>query len=145
MKGEAVEEVDVLETHDLRRRVLRPGAPVERLTYAGDRVEGAFHLGLRRDGTLVAVATFFPEPRGDRPAMRLRGMAVEPELQGSGAGRVLLTAALDRLRADGHRLLWAQARDTALGFYERLGFRIVGDGYVTAETGLPHHDIEIDL
>jgi GNAT superfamily N-acetyltransferase len=140
-----VDEIGVLETHDLRRRVLRPGAPVERLTYAGDAVAGAFHLGLRDDGRLVAIATFFPEARGERPAARLRGMAVEPGLQGTGAGRALLTAGIDRLRTEGYDVVWAQARDTALGFYERLGFRVVGDGYLTADTSLPHHDIELDL
>ena len=140
-----VEEIGVSDTHDLRRRVLRPGAPVERLTYAGDAVEGAFHLGLRQGDRLVAVGTFFPEARGERPAARLRGMAVEPALQGTGAGRVLLTAGIERLRTEGYDLLWAQARDTALGFYERIGFRVVGDGYLTADTGLRHHDIELDL
>jgi predicted GNAT family N-acyltransferase len=43
----------------------------------------------------------------------------------------------------GARRLWANGRDTALGFYERFGFRVVGDGIVLS--GLPHHRIELDL
>ena len=31
------------------------------------------------------------------------------------------------------------ARDSALGFYERLGWKAVGDGYVYGPMKLPHH------
>jgi GNAT superfamily N-acetyltransferase len=55
---------------------------------------------------------------------------VEPALQGMGVGRVLLEAVEARALADGRTEL---ACDTALdavglvGYYERLGFRIVGE------------------
>jgi hypothetical protein len=42
-------------------------------------------------------------------------------------------------------VLWAKARDTAVGFYERLGMHAEGDGYVTPDTGLPHHTVILDL
>ena len=35
--------------------------------------------------------------------------------------------------------MWANARDTALAFYEQAGFETVGDGFITPDTALPHH------
>jgi hypothetical protein len=41
-------------------------------------------------------------------------------------------------------VLWANARDTALGFYVSYGMHVVGDGFV-ATPGLPHHVVVLDL
>ena len=57
----------------------------------------------------------------------------------------MLEHATARLRAGGASLLWANGRDTALGFYERAGFTVVGDGYLMGESGLPHHRVELEL
>jgi hypothetical protein len=44
-----------------------------------------------------------------------------------------------RARAAGVEVLWANGRDGALGFYERIGFRVAGDGFLDNTMGLPHH------
>jgi GNAT superfamily N-acetyltransferase len=92
--------------------------------------------------------TFTPQPLASRPdasAAQLRGMATEPEARGTGAGQAVFEAGIKRLRTAGYTVLWARARDTALGFYERMGMHAEGDGYVTAETGLPHHTVVMDI
>ena len=71
-------------------------------------------------------------------------MAVEPAQQGHGYGAALLDAAIARLRAAGARVLWANARDSALGFYVRGGMTVAGDGFVAA-LGLPHHVVLLEL
>jgi GNAT superfamily N-acetyltransferase len=86
---------------------------------------------------VVGVATFVP---GDGGWWQLRGMAVEPRHQGTGVGRCLLAEAEGELRAAGGTGLWANARDTAIGFYERAGWVVVGGGYEVV--GLPHHRME---
>ena len=135
-----VVEVDAAATHDLRRRVLRshqPGLPV---TNPEDDLAETFHLAaIDDDGGVLAVASFTPD--GER--VRLRGMAVEPDLQGRGVGRLLMQAAVARLRVQGATMLWAHARDSALGFYERFGMTVVGDGL--DEIGIPHHLVELEL
>jgi GNAT superfamily N-acetyltransferase len=142
-----VVELDAGATHDLRRRVLRahlPGAGVE---YPEDHVEGAVHLGVEDDaGRVVAAGTMFPEPTAHRPgtrAARLRGMAVQPDLQGRGVGARLLAALVQRARDDGYQVVWANGRDSALGFYRRHGWQVVGDGFESI--GLPHHVVLLDL
>lgn len=145
-----VGEIEAADTHDLRRRVLRDGRS-EHLVFPEDDRPGAFHLGTRAEpsGPLLAVASFSPEPTPHRPgrrAARLRGMVTEPRLQGQGLGRDLLAEAVTRLRAAAFDVLWANARDSALGFYERLGFEVVGDGFLAGPAGdMPHHIVVLDL
>ncbi|HEX2062972.1 MAG TPA: GNAT family N-acetyltransferase [Acidimicrobiales bacterium] len=134
-------------THDLRRRVLREDRPEAVVEFPGDHAEGAFHLGaVDEAGTVVGVVSLFPEPTPHRPgrrALRLRGMAVEPSLQGSGVGGALLAAAVTGARGSDYEVMWANARDTALEFYRRRGWEVVGDGFESV--GLPHHVVVLDL
>jgi thiamine transport system ATP-binding protein len=141
-----VEEVPAAATHDLRRRVLRNGTPSQELNYGQDDAPGTVHLAARRGPTLVGVSTWAAEgwpDRPDVPAVRLRGMAVEPGLQNSGIGAALVRAGLERAWARGADLVWASARDSALGFYLRLGFTVVGEEFTDAATGLAHHHITL--
>jgi GNAT superfamily N-acetyltransferase len=133
-----VEPVGADDVADLRRRVLRDGEAHE--GFPDDHAATTLHLGARSDGRLVGIATFALREPG---VYQLRGMAVEPELQGRGIGRAVLDEAERRLRALGARQVWANGRDTALGFYERAGWRVEGDGYVVI--GLPHHRVVRDL
>ena len=137
-----VAEAPVEAVYDLRRRVLRPGRPESDIPFEEDGWPGCFHLVAREDNaTIVGIASFFPSPtewRPDANTWQLRGMAVDPRQQGTGVGRLLIETAVDRLRTYEADVLWANVRDSAAGFYERLGWKVVGDGFVTV-TGLPHH------
>jgi predicted GNAT family N-acyltransferase len=144
-----IEDIAAEETHDLRWRILRnsrPGAPV---VFPEDSRPDAFHLGVRDpDGTVVAVASFSAEETAYRPgqrAVRLRGMAVDWPAQHHGLGRLLVTTVLERLGTDGVEVLWCNARDSAAGFYSRLGFEVVGEGFVLPESGIAHHVMLRDL
>jgi GNAT superfamily N-acetyltransferase len=137
-------------THELRRAVLRGGDPSAVVTFEGDDEPTTFHLALLDDEGEVplAVATFLARPTPVRPggrATQLRGMAVAARQQGRGLGATLLAAGVALARARGDEVLWANARDTAVGFYERLGWSVAGEGFVDATTGLPHHVVLLDL
>ncbi len=132
------------ETHDVRMRVLRADTPSTDPRYAQDELADTWHLGARIAGRLVGVSTWAPEPWPADPetsAVRLRGMAIDHAAQGTGAGAALLRAGIARSRATGGRLVWASARDSALGFYERAGFETVGEMFIDEPTGMPHHYI----
>lgn len=133
-----VEEVTAVDVADLRSRVLRDGDP--HVGFEDDDEPTTLHLGAVDDGRVVGVATLALREPG---VYQLRGMAVEPSLQGTGVGRAVLDEAERRLRALGARQVWANGRDTALGFYERAGWRVEGDGYEVI--GLPHHRVVRDL
>jgi GNAT superfamily N-acetyltransferase len=73
---------------------------------------------------------------------QLRYLAVDFDVQGRGYGAQVLDVAERALRDAGAAQLWANARDTALGFYLKTGWELVpGSGHLSAETQLPHHQI----
>ena len=143
-----IRDITALDAHPLRKDVLRRGLADPDVHYPQDDDPRSFHLGAYDDGALAAVATFTPaatEWRDGAVAWQLRGMAVTDALQGTGVGAAIIDAACARLRAAGAAVLWCNARDTAQGFYARLGFSVCGDGFVTADSGLPHHVMVCDL
>ncbi len=64
----------------------------------------------------------------DEKGVRLRWFIVAPELQGRGAGKTLMSYAVEFCRKVGHQRihLWTfQGLDAARGVYEKAGFRLV--------------------
>lgn len=135
---------DADEVRPLRMAVLRPGLPVAPSDY--DERPDTRHVAAIVGGEVVGCASVFPSPYYDEPkAWQLRGMAVSGALQGAGIGAQVLLGAVDVVRDAGAPLLWANARVTALGFYERLGFEVVGEEYLHGPLALPHKIIRLAL
>jgi len=76
-------------------------------------------------------------------AVRLRQMAVKTGLQGKGIGRVLMQFAENIARDRGNKKIVMHARKTAVGFYEKLGYRVVGEQF--EEVTIPHYVMEKQL
>ena len=137
-----IERVGVDDIQNLRVRVLRKGTPVTHARYPEDSYADAVHLAIRQDGELCATSTWFskecPEVP-DVPALQLKGMAVDESLQTTGYGRALIDAGLSLARERGAMVVWARARDSALGFYEKCGLIAMGDGFIDEPTNMPHH------
>lgn len=127
----------------LRARVLRAGRTLAESTSAQDALPGTAHLAaVTGAGDVVGVVTYFLEATPLAPArraVRFRGMAVDGARRGSGVGRALMRDLVRRARALDATILWASGRDGALGFYERIGFRVAGEGFLDDEMRLPHH------
>ncbi|HNU88437.1 MAG TPA: GNAT family N-acetyltransferase [Ferruginibacter sp.] len=79
----------------------------------------------------------------DNQRLRLRQMAVQNNLQGKGIGASMMNFAETVARDKGYKKLSMHARKTALGFYEKLGYRVVGDEFT--EVTIPHFIMEKDL
>lgn len=77
------------------------------------------------------------------PSVRLRQMAVLNSLQGKGIGRALMNFAENLSRDRGYRTITMHARKMALGFYERVGYRVIGDEFI--EINIPHYVMEKQL
>ena len=143
-----VVEVPTSEVLVLRMSVLRDGTPSQDPRYAEDDTEGSVHLGIRESGVLIACSTWLPRPWPldvDAPATQLRGMAVAKHLQSKGLGRILLQAGIDRAVSMGSTYVWARARDNALYFYERNGFKTIGEQFIDEASGLGHHLVMIEM
>lgn len=74
--------------------------------------------------------------KADDNTVRLRQMAVLNNLQGKGIGRALMQFAENIARDLGYKKLMMHARATAVGFYEKLGYYVVGEPF--EEVTLPH-------
>lgn len=128
------------EARPLRHAVLRPGRPVEEVTYPPDDDPATIHLGAYDGDLLVGVATFFPDPCPHVTGAndwRLRGMATLPSHQGRGIGGDLLERGVAEAAARGASCLWCNGRVGAARFYERHGFVPHGEPFEVPHTG-PH-------
>lgn len=76
----------------------------------------------------------------DTITVRLRQMAVLNNLQGKGIGRALMQFAENIARDRGFRRLTMHARQTAVGFYEKLGYNICSEQF--EEVSIPHYIME---
>jgi N-acetylglutamate synthase-like GNAT family acetyltransferase len=79
----------------------------------------------------------------DAATLRLRQMAVPNNMQGKGVGRALMIFAENIARDLGYRRLCMHARSTAVGFYQKLGYRTAGNEFT--EVTIPHYVMEKDL
>lgn len=129
------------ETIDLRSRVLRPGQNRDLCHYPEDNFTTSFHLGIFAGSRVICNGTFIQQkhmhfPEAQLP-YRLRGMASDKEYQRHGLGKTLLQEALVYLKQKNCDLLWFNARVSAEGFYEKLGYQKINDIFDIPTIG-PH-------
>jgi len=79
----------------------------------------------------------------DEKCCRLRQMAVINKLQGKGIGRALMQFAENIARDRGYKKITMHARKSAIGFYERLGYKVSGDEF--KEVTISHFIMEKSL
>lgn len=79
----------------------------------------------------------------NKGCVRLRQMAVQKNMQGKGIGESIITFAENLARDKGYKTLTMHSRDSAIGFYEKYGFKVKGDQFM--EINIPHHIMEKKL
>ena len=70
-------------------------------------------------------------------------MAVLNDLQGKGIGRALMNFAENIARDRGYKIISMHARINAVGFYEKMGYKIASDQFT--EVTIPHYVMEKKL
>src|SRR5690606_1679211 len=123
----------------LRQRVLRPHQTIDQLA-AESEGQGAVWYAALDEGRVVGTVGVIPEESPDSPArapMRLRAMATDERMRGRGLGSVILSAVLDHARRESSDLLWCAAREPAVAFYRRAGFRPTSEPFDVPHIG-PH-------
>src|SRR5262245_51209340 len=131
----------------LRHAELRSGRPLETARFEGDGAPATRHFGAfpRGGGGPVACVSCMRSSRDGVDAWQIRGMATRADLRGHGIGRALLAFALAQLGTeDGPRLVWCNARVTALRFWERAGWTVASDVFDIPDVG-PHRVLERTL
>ena len=129
------------QTYPLRYSVLWPHK--KSLNECGldvDDMESTFHVGAFKKKEIVSIGTFLiqrNEKFKEEKQYRLRAMATSPIVRGENFGKKVIEFAIQELRNRKVDLLWCDAREIALGFYEKMGFTVVGDFYDVPQIG-PH-------
>ena len=136
-----IKRIPSQETFPVRHPVLRPGKSIESCIFAGDDDVTTVHFGLYDDDDLAGVLSVFEVPHSEFTEWKqfqLRGMAVLPSHQKRGLGGQLLVAAEDYIRQQDGQLIWFNAREIAVGFYEKAGYKIKSGPFPVQDFG-PHY------
>lgn len=118
---------------DLRMDILR--RPLG-LTFSAEDLEKEKHdllIGAFEEDELLACCML---TKIAEDTCKLRQMAVRPKIQGTGLGAAMMNYAEQLAKDAGYKKMVMNARKTAKGFYEKLGYEIEGDEFV--EVTLPH-------
>lgn len=127
---------DLAECLALRRRVFIEEQGVPEADELDGTDAGAIHLLAALAGRPIGTARL--KIAGDTG--KIGRVCVLPGARGTGLGRALVLAAVDRLSAEpGVTTAKLSAQADAVGFYEKLGFTAHGPVYLDA--GIPHRDM----
>lgn len=126
-------------TQALRHLVLWPHlASPACCTLEADDDPMTFHMGCFHRGELRGIATLVSDRCDGLPdgtQMRLRAMATHPEFRGHNVGLVLINGLLGELYTRKVDWVWCDARVTAVGFYERVGWEVDSQVYHVPQVG----------
>ena len=124
----------------LRNEILRKPLGLAFSTDELDQEKENILIGAFDDDEILGCCMLVEETPG---VVRLRQMAVLNDLQGKGIGRALMSFAENLARDRGYKRLTMHARKNALGFYEKMGYRVAGSEFT--EVTIPHYVMEKDL
>jgi ElaA protein len=137
----SIEETrDIATCRALRRVVFIEEQGVSEADEVDDLDEVAIHLLVFLGDTPVGTARLLV----DGSTGKVGRVCVLRAARGTGRGAALMRAAVDRFRAmPGIRKVKLGAQSHATGFYEALGFRVVGEPFMDA--GIEHREMVLDL
>ncbi|MGH1374116.1 MAG: GNAT family N-acetyltransferase [Cellvibrionaceae bacterium] len=127
------------QTYCLRQSILRPKQPIEACCYPGDNSSDTRHFGAFLQEQLVGICSVYLATNPSLTKVdnaQLRAMATTESARGKGLGQQLLTAAEVYAQSQQSNL-WANARCSALGFYQQAGFNLIGGEFHIDGVG-PH-------
>lgn len=135
---QSIKEITASETFSVRQPVLRPGKNIETCHFEGDNLNTTRHFGLFVNQKLAGIASLFKERTSllsENNQFQLRGMAVLTDFQMKGIGELLVKHAEKNAIDRAGSLIWFNARETAVGFYEKFGYKIIGEPFEINDIG----------
>ena len=135
-----INKIKYIDTFPVRSAVLRQGKPIETCFFLGDDAVGTTHFGLFIEANLIGVASVFKTNNknfDNKNQFQLRGMAILEEYQSTGFGKLLIEEIFNFIESTQVELLWFNARESAVPFYEKLGCTKKDPSFEIPEIG-PH-------
>ena len=134
-----IKEISAFETIIVRHPVLRFGKPIESCQFEGDDLPTTTHFGLFFDGQISAVISVFKVKNIlflEENQFQIRGMAVLEQHQKKGFGEALLKYCENQIKSKNGKMIWFNARKTAIGFYEKAAYQKIGNSFEIANIGI---------
>lgn len=126
-----IRKISAEETFSVRHLVLRKGKTIESCHFEGDGLPTTQHYGLYENDHLEGVISLFENPHSffeDKNQIQIRGMAVLENNQGKGFGKLLIKHCEDILKGK-TSLIWFNARENAVRFYQKTGYEVIGEPF----------------
>ena len=124
-------------TLDLRLRVLRLPLGLSFDENTPNEEFDHIHICLLEDENLIACLILQPLSVHE---IIMRQVAVEPNLQGKGIGRILVNYAEEIANEKGYKMISLCARENVIPFYEKLHYNVISDRFY--EVGIPHKSMQ---
>lgn len=129
------------ETFAVRHPVLRAGKPLESCFFEGDELPTTIHFGVFVDKKLTGVVSVYRNKNSNfkyKSQFQMRGMAVLADYRKKGLGELLVQQAERHVMQQKGGLIWFNARESAVGFYEKMGYEKQGAPFDIGDIG-PHY------
>jgi len=133
-----IKQISSQETFAVRQPVLRPGKAIETCIFEGDDLLATVHFGIYDNKALAGVISVFKANHNfftEESQHQIRGMAVLHNFQKMGLGEKLVRHAEEYIIKQHGTRIWFNAREIAVGFYERMGYTIIGEPFDIGDIG----------
>lgn len=141
LESMVIKRITAEQAYPLRQAILRPDGTLQDCMFDGDESATTHHYGYFDGEELVAIASLYERDSDGYQGRgcQLRSMAVAENKQGQGFGHKLLAGICQKLATDTD-YLWANARASAITFYQQADFEINPVVFDIADVG-PHQHI----
>lgn len=129
------------ETIRLRYKILREPLGLEFTEEQLATEYSDFHLAAY-DAAWILRGCLVLTPLSDT-TIKMRQVAVDSSVQKQGIGQLLVKASEQFAIQNGFKIMELNARDTAIPFYEKLGYQKVGDMFT--EVNIPHFKMKKEI
>ncbi len=131
-----VKKITAEETYYIRKEVLRKGIDLP-YRFEGDFDRDTFHIGVFFDGDLVSVSSIMKNSNKmfHGRQYQLRGMATSLKARGKGCGKKMIDYIVQILQENNSSVLWCDAREVAVAFYEKSGLITFGESFLITQIG----------
>ena len=134
-----IKEIQSSETYLVRQEELRKGKPLETCHFEGDDEKTTKHFGIELNEKIIGIVSVYQVNSQlffDENQFQIRGMAVLEAHQQKGYGALLIERAEKYCFEKNASVIWFNAREKAVPFYEKNGYQTKGNSFEIPEVGI---------
>ena len=132
-----IKSITAKETYPLRLSVLKT-CDAYIYKYQGDLDKDTLHFGAFKKEVLIGVVSLMKTANNSFKGkqIQLRGMAVATDYQGKSIGKALVSYVKETCKQQELDILWCNAREKAVSFYKKQGFKTIGKLFYIKNVGM---------